>query len=111
MLFSVKDVCVLYLPALSFTCEDYDKYRAHPWNPVPLRRAHPGPGPRTVAFPRYAYEVLFSGKDVVVGRGSVLGEKCEERSATSCHLVQSLMLGAAWYKDTAHENVPPPEPP
>ena len=29
----------------SFTCEDYNTYRAHPWSPFPLRRAHPGPGP------------------------------------------------------------------
>ena len=30
----------------SFTCEDYMTHRAHPWSPCPLRRAHPGPGPR-----------------------------------------------------------------
>jgi hypothetical protein len=35
----------------SFTCEDYNAQyntqynRAHPWNPFPLRRAHPGPSP------------------------------------------------------------------
>jgi len=28
----------------SFTCEDYNAFRAHPWSPFPLRRAHPGPG-------------------------------------------------------------------
>jgi len=33
------------LPILdsSFTCEDYNTYRDHPWSPFPLRRAHPGP--------------------------------------------------------------------
>ena len=31
----------------SFTCEDYNTYRAHPGSPFPLRRAHPGPGPHT----------------------------------------------------------------
>ena len=31
----------------SFTCEDYNTYRAHPWSPFPLRRGHPGPGPHT----------------------------------------------------------------
>ena len=31
----------------SFTCEDYNTYRAPPWSPFPLRRAHPGPGPHT----------------------------------------------------------------
>ena len=30
-----------------FTCEDYNTYRAHPWSPFPLRRAHPVPGPHT----------------------------------------------------------------
>ena len=25
--------------------EDYNTYRAHPWSPFSLRRAHPGPGP------------------------------------------------------------------
>ena len=28
----------------SFTCEDYNTYRAHPWSPFPLRRAYSGPG-------------------------------------------------------------------
>ena len=31
----------------SFTCDNYNTYRAHPWSPFPLRRAHPGPGPHT----------------------------------------------------------------
>ena len=31
----------------SFACEDYNTYRAYPWSPFPLRRAHPGPGPQT----------------------------------------------------------------
>jgi len=31
----------------SFTCEDYNTFRAHPWSPFLLRRAHPGPGPHT----------------------------------------------------------------
>ena len=33
-------------PISSFTCDDYNTYRAHRWSPFPLRRAHPGPGPR-----------------------------------------------------------------
>ena len=32
----------------SFTCEDYNTYRAHPWSLSPLRRAHPGPGPHNM---------------------------------------------------------------
>ena len=35
----------------SFTCEDYTTYRAHPWSPFPLRRAHPGPGPHKKRVP------------------------------------------------------------
>ena len=31
----------------SFTCEDYNTFRAHPWSPSFLRRAHPGPGPHS----------------------------------------------------------------
>jgi len=31
----------------SFTCEDYNTYRAHPWSPFPLRRARPGPSPHS----------------------------------------------------------------
>ena len=30
-----------------FTCEDYNTYRAHPWRPFSLRRAHQGLGPHT----------------------------------------------------------------
>ena len=30
-------------------CEDYNDYRAHPWSPFPVRRAHPGQGPHTSA--------------------------------------------------------------
>ena len=29
----------------------YNTYRAHPWSPFPLRRAHPGPGPHKVLCP------------------------------------------------------------
>jgi len=32
----------------SFTCEDCNTYRADPWSPFPLRRAHPEPGPHTL---------------------------------------------------------------
>ena len=28
----------------SFTCDDYNIYKAHPWSPFPLRRAHSEPG-------------------------------------------------------------------
>ena len=28
--------------------EDYNTYRANPWSPFPLRRAHPEPGPHTI---------------------------------------------------------------
>jgi len=33
------------------TCEHDNTYRAHPWSPFPLRRAHPGPGPHTSLHP------------------------------------------------------------
>jgi len=38
----------------SFTCENYNTYRAHPWSPLPLRRAHPGPGPHKSRVSRFA---------------------------------------------------------
>jgi len=42
-----------------FTCEHYNTYRARPWNPFPLRRAHPGPGPHTA----YVVERIWYKQD------------------------------------------------
>jgi len=50
---SVEAMGAMALPPIcdsSFTCEDYNTYRAHPWSPFPLRRAHPGPGLHMTPF-------------------------------------------------------------
>ena len=41
-------VALLRICDSSFTCEDYNTYRALPWSLFPPRRAHPGPGPHVM---------------------------------------------------------------
>ena len=64
----------------SFMCEDYNTYRAHPWSPFPLRRAHSGPGAHSINFTH-----LILGLDVR------RGDSCEHGT---CKRVTALTLTA-----------------
>jgi len=44
---TIPRLALLRICDSSFTCEDHNTYRVHPWSSVPLRRAHPGPGPHS----------------------------------------------------------------
>jgi len=54
----------------SFTCEDYNTFRAHPWNPFPLRRAHPGPGPHKLE-PFQGVRVFLLCQETLLKGGSL----------------------------------------